>query len=133
MAILIDTSFLVAYSNTRDKNHDRSKNIAKDIFSGKYGSVVITDHIFDETITTCSSRIKKMSQVERLGDYILNSEFELVQIDSKLFNDSWTLFKEYHYSFTDCTSATFSKKYGIKYIASFDHHFDSFKWVNRIC
>ncbi len=133
MAILVDTSFFIAYSNTRDKNHNRSRDIAKDIFSGKYGSIVITDHIFDETITTCSNRIKRMSQVEQLGDYILDSEIEFVQIDNELFRDSWVLFKEYHYSFTDCTSAAFSKKYGIKYIASFDHHFDSFRWLNRIC
>lgn len=133
MAILIDTSFFIAYSNIRDKNHKRSRDIAKSIFSGKYGQVLVTDHVFDETITTSLHRIKKISEVVKLGDYILGSGIELVQINDKLFTDAWSLFKKYHYSFTDCTSAAISKKYKIKYIAAFDHHFDSFKWLNRIC
>jgi len=133
MAILIDTSFFIAYSNIRDKNHKRSRELARDMFSGKYGHIIVTDHIFDETITTCLHRISRISEVEKLGNYILGSEIELIQITDELFRDAWLLFKKYHYSFTDCTSAVFSKKYKIEYIAAFDRHFDSFKWLNRIC
>ena len=133
MSILVDTSFFIAYSNIRDKNYRRSREIAKDIFSGKYGQAIVTDYIFDETITTCLYRINRILEVEKLGDYILGSEIELFQINSELFREAWFLFKKYHYSFTDCVSVTFSKKYHVKYIATFDHHFDSFKWLDRIC
>jgi len=47
MAVLLDTSFFIAYINSRDRNHQRSRELASDIFSGKYGQVVITEHIFD--------------------------------------------------------------------------------------
>lgn len=133
MSILVDTSFFIAYSNIRDKNYRRSREVARDIFSGKYGQAIVTDYIFDETITTHLYRINRILEVEKLGDYILGSEIELFQINSELFKDAWFLFKKYHYSFTDCVSATFTKKYNIKYIATFDRHFDSFKWLNRIC
>ena len=133
MAVLLDTSFFVAYINSRDRNHQRSRELASDIFSGKYGQVVITEHIFDETITTCMHRVNNVPEVERLGDYILDSEIELFQVNEELFRETWDMFKKYHYSFTDCTSAAFSNKYGVKYIVTFDHHFDTFKWLIRIC
>ena len=133
MAVLLDTSFFVAYINTRDRNHQRSRELASDIFSRKYGPIVVTEHIFDEIITTCMHRVNNTSKVERLGDYILDSEIELFQVNEELFRETWALFKKYHYSFTNCTSAAFSKKYWIQYIVTFDPHFDTFKWLKRIC
>ena len=126
MAVLLDTSFFVAYINTRDRNHQRSRELAADIFSGKYGQVVITDHIFDETITTCMHRVNNMPEIERLGEHILDSEIELFRVNEELFRETWDMFKKYHYSFTDCTSAAFSKKYQVAYIVTFEHHFDTF-------
>jgi predicted nucleic acid-binding protein len=132
MAVLIDTSFFIAYINSRDKNHARSRKLASEIISGKYGQITVTGHILDETITTCLHRLKKKSTIEQLGDQILNSEIELLQINEELFRDPWDLFRKYHYSFTDCTSAALSKKLKIKNIAAFDPHFDAFPWLNRI-
>lgn len=133
MAVLLDTSFFVSYINSRDRNHQRSRELSVDIFSGKYGPAVVTDHIFDETITTCMHRVNNTPEIERLGDYILDSEIELFQVNEALFRETWDLFKKYHYNFTNCSSAVFSKKYGIQYIVTFDRHFDTFKWLNRIC
>jgi predicted nucleic acid-binding protein len=132
MAVLIDTSFFIAYINNRDKNHEGSRKLAAEIFSGKYGQFIITDHIFDETITTCLHRLKNKSKIEQLGYHILNSEIKLLQINEELFMESWDMFKKYHYSFTDCTSAALSKKLKINHIAAYDHHFDAFPWLNRI-
>jgi len=73
----------------------------------------VTDHIFDETIITCMHQVNNTSEVKRSGDHILGSEIELFQVNEELFRETWALFKKYHYSFTDCTSAAFSKKYGV--------------------
>ena len=51
MMILLDSSFIVAYSNEADENHAKALQLAKDIDGGKYGAVAITDYIFDEVVT----------------------------------------------------------------------------------
>ncbi|MBW6519220.1 MAG: hypothetical protein K0A89_12065 [ANME-2 cluster archaeon] len=82
MAVLLDTSYFVAYINSRDRNHQRSRELSPDIFAGKYGPTVVTDHIFDETITTCMHRVNNTPEIEKLGDYILDSEIELFQVNN---------------------------------------------------
>ena len=50
--IFIDTSLIVAFANEADEFHKRAVEIVREIDSGKYGTPVLTDYIFDETITT---------------------------------------------------------------------------------
>ncbi|WP_204269068.1 PIN domain-containing protein, partial [Klebsiella aerogenes] len=46
--IFLDTSFLIAYLNKLDDNHEKACKIIKGIKS--YGTVVISDYILDELL-----------------------------------------------------------------------------------
>ena len=48
--IFVDTSFLIAYHNRKDENHEKAALWAKNIRKKRI-SFVISDYIFDEVLT----------------------------------------------------------------------------------
>lgn len=119
ISVLIDTSFLVAYYDSRDNNHQRSTELLKDIETRKFGSTFISDYIFDETITLLKKYIGNKRATEK-GNDILNS-LELIEVDTAVFNSAWDISKKFdELSFTDCTSIALMKRYDISYITTFD-------------
>ncbi|MEM3506206.1 MAG: PIN domain-containing protein [Candidatus Bathyarchaeia archaeon] len=127
--ILLDSSFIIAYSNERDENHSKAIKIAKDIDKEIYGLPVINDYVFDEVITVMLFKIKKLKQVLELGEKILEATM-LINVDNELFNLSWKIFKEQNkpkFSFTDCTIIATCRRNGISKIATFDEDFHGLK------
>ncbi len=49
--ILLDTSFLIALKNRADMHFARAQEIQQELFAKKYGSLFLTDYIFDEFMT----------------------------------------------------------------------------------
>jgi predicted nucleic acid-binding protein len=132
--ILLDSSFLVAYANTRDKNHGSALKIQKDIDDGKYGTMVITDYIFDEIVTRMFKEVAYAGNISNYGQAILDT-IELMQVDENIFNASWEIFKEQkgtRFSFTDCTSIAACRISGIAAIGTFDLEFEKVKDLNVI-
>ena len=127
MAIFIDSSVFCAYANSRDVHHSKASSIMQEIVSEKYGSGIITDYIFDETMTVALRRTSKGVAVE-LGNFMLNSEILMAKITPLLFQKAWELFqKPNNFSFTDCTIIAFMNTFGIDKIATFDKEFKSQK------
>lgn len=121
ISVLIDTSVLIAFANEADQNHAVGKKIIDDILDGKYGSPVISDYIFDETITVCLARTKSHEKTKSLGEYLLNSEIIMVGINDVLFNETWKLFcKSPKLSFTDTSSIAVTQILGVMYMATLD-------------
>ena len=127
--ILLDSSFIIAYSNEIDENHDKAFRIAKDINIGKYGAPVITDYIFDEVVTVMLIKTKNLMKVIELGGILLNAT-SLFKIDEDAFNLAWNIFKAQlkpSLSFTDCTSIAVCRINGISNIVPFDKKFYELK------
>ncbi len=123
MAIIIDASVLCAYENIDDIHHKKAVKIIQDIVSDKYGQALVTDYIFDETITVAMRRSDKKNSIE-LGNFILNSEILLVNIDKAVFEGAWDIFtKTQNLSFTDCSIIAFMKTFDISNLATFDKAF----------
>jgi predicted nucleic acid-binding protein len=104
--ILLDSSFIVAYSNEADENHSKALQIAIDIDKGKYGTPIITDYVFNEVVTVMLIKTKNLLKVVELGETLLNAAL-LFRIDEEIFSLAWRIFKEQrnpNLSFTDCTS-----------------------------
>ena len=132
MTILIDASLLYAYSNTNDVHHTKAKEILKNILSDKYGGYLITDYIFDEVVTVAQRKAGKKTAVQ-LGNFILNSEIFIAEIDKNIFENSWRLFQETEdLSFTDCTNIEFMKIFGIENIATFDTDFEGIEGIKVV-
>ncbi|MBS7654970.1 type II toxin-antitoxin system VapC family toxin [Candidatus Bathyarchaeota archaeon] len=123
--ILLDSSFIIAYSNEVDENHNKAFQIAKDIDLGIYGAPVITDYIFDEVVTVMLIKVKNLMKVIELGEALLNATI-LLEVDKDSFNLAWDVFKAQlkpSLSFTDCTSIALCRINGISNIATFDKKF----------
>jgi predicted nucleic acid-binding protein len=132
--IFLDTSFIVSFYNTRDENHQKAVKLMQDINKEKYGSMLISDYIFDETITVIFTRTRSLSKTIGIGEY-LRKFGEMIEIGKVLFEDAWNTFKSQEktsLSFTDCTSLAVMKAEDIRNIATFDDDFKKIRWINVI-
>ena len=123
--ILLDSSFIVAYSNEADGNHEKAFLEMENIEKGDYGSPTITDYIFDEVTTVILVKTRNLKRAVDLGEKLLSATI-LFRVDGDVFYLAWKLFKEQRelkFSFTDCTSIALCKTNGISNIATFDRDF----------
>ena len=132
--ILLDTSFLVAYFNQRDENHPKVMNIIKDIVEKKFGTLCMTDYIFDETVTVSLIKMKNLDRATRIGDYLLKA-LETIRIEEDVFLEAWKIFhsqKGTKLGFTDCTTIAAMRYRNIDNIATFDEDFTKINDINCI-
>lgn len=128
ISVLIDTSFLVAYYDVRDKNHSRAVELLKELETKKFGSLYLSDYIFDETITIIK-KYKGKEIAKEKGTAIVNS-LQMLNVDINVFKIAWELCKKIDaLSFTDCTSLIVMKHYAIEYMATFDSDFNGLTTV----
>jgi len=131
MSVFIDTNVFVAYCNIRDINHKRAVKLMKKIEDGMFGEAYISDYVFDEIVTVAMLRTSLEKAME-IGEFLLNSDIEMLKVNDDVFNEAWEIFKEAKMSFTDCTIAATVKLFGIEHLASFDKGFRKFEWVRVI-
>jgi predicted nucleic acid-binding protein len=123
--ILLDSSLIVAYSNEVDENHLKSVEIMKRIDDDEFGMGIITDYIFDESVTVAMVRSGNPARATGLGDSLMDSLF-LIRIDEESFNRAWEIFGKQpgpDLSFTDCTTIAVCRAWGICNIGTFDRGF----------
>ncbi|HME56489.1 MAG TPA: PIN domain-containing protein [Candidatus Lokiarchaeia archaeon] len=128
MAILIDTSGIIATRNKDDADHGTAVKAMRAILQRKHGETFITDYIFDEAVTIALVRTKNPEFANDIGNFILNTKLiTKIQTTQGDFHEAWLLFQEYmekRLSFTDCTLIAIARRLGIENIFSFDSHFD---------
>ncbi len=132
--IFLDSSFLVSVEVEADQNHERAIGIRDEIIKGKFGKAVISDYIFDETVTVTFGRTKDLKKTVLVGTGLRESA-EMLKIDDENFEDAWSLFKKQKttkFSFTDCSTIAVMKAKDIKNIATFDKDFAKVKNLNVI-
>lgn len=132
--ILLDTSFLISYFNTKDENHLKAAQIMKQIKKGVYGDIYLTDYIFDEFVTVAFIKLKDLTKVVKIGSD-LKDLLNLEILDEETFEASWNLFKSQKntsLSFTDCSNIAFMQKNKIKNIATFDKDFENLKDIKVV-
>jgi uncharacterized protein len=137
LKVFIDAGVYIAFRNTKDLRHKRAAEIIASIARGEYVAYT-SEYIFDEAVTFTLSRTGNHPLAESLGAMILGEKrrslAKILNIDSTVFRDAWTLFKRYNdsnLSFTDCVSLTLMNEHDIDMIASFDAGFDAF--AKRLC
>ncbi len=120
----VDTSFLVAYYNRNDKNHDSARAFVRDQMLW-----IVSDYIVDEFLTVLTVRGNKFLSIEA-GEKIFSDESIVVlNIDSEIFEKAWQIYKKFYdknWSFTDCSSYVLMKNLCIEECLSFDIHFRQF-------
>ena len=128
--IFCDTSFLFALRNVRDEHHEQARRVLEERLVEIYPAVhfVITDYIFDETVTILSRKAGKTVALETVR-YLYGPDFKLEFIGEKLFMEALTVFTQYQdkrWSFTDCTSYVWIKHSSPDYVLATDQNFSEF-------
>jgi predicted nucleic acid-binding protein len=121
--IFLDSSILIAHANKRDQAHNSAITIVKEIDEDKYGSYVITDYVFDETLTTILSQTRDLQLAVETGKRLLESAV-LIHTDPKIFSNAFDRFRKqgkHDLSFTDCSILEVCKANGITRLATFDN------------
>ncbi len=106
----------------------------KDIAAEKYGRALITDYIFDETVTGIFVRSKNLKLAVGYGNELLAS-VELLYVDEHTFHQAWKIFSEQmnkELSFTDSITLATMKTHGIPRIGTFDEDFQDLKDIEAI-
>lgn len=132
--IFLDTSFLVAFEVDTDSNYKNASNIMDKIMQNEFGTALISDYIFDETLTAMLNKTKNLEKSINTGIGIKNS-FLVEKINDEDFDDAWKLFKSQKgtkLSFTDCTNLAVMKRMNIRNIATFDGDFKKIKEINVV-
>ena len=132
MAIILDSSFILAFDNLDDFHNKKAKELWKRIEGMEFGQYFISDYIFDEIIAVSMRKISK-ERAFVLGQQILKS-VPIINIDKNIFNEAWNFFKEskLNLSFTDCTNLALLKLIGSKNIVTFDKAFKEIKEIDVI-
>jgi predicted nucleic acid-binding protein len=124
MPVIADTSGLYALVDRNDPYHTRAANFLK--VQAGVGSLLISNHVFDETMTTVKARLG-MQVALQLGLRLRNSRFvELVIFSTAEEQETWRVFSHYtdkEWSYTDCACLVLARQRGIQQAFSFDHHF----------
>jgi len=105
-----------------------------EIIDGKFGNLIISDYIFDETLTVTFSRSRELKKAVLVGTNLRNS-VEILKVDETNLEEAWNLFKDQKdtkFSFTDCTTLSLMNKMGIENIATFDRDFKNVKGINVV-
>lgn len=99
----------------------------KDLFASDQFHLYSSSYIFDELMTLLLQRVEK-KKVITVGEGLRESS--LIHWISPSIEDEegcWQIFKTYtdkKWSYTDCMSFFLIQKLKIKFVLSFDHHFE---------
>ncbi len=134
MAVILDTSYLIAYVNKRDVNHHEAHGLRPALAGGKYGRLIITDLIFSEFVTLLRKKARDPHQAVKEGELLLHDPALFTAgTSSVVFSTAWELFKRYpSVSFTDAATAALAQRMNIQHVCSFDRDFDRFPFLRRV-
>ncbi len=129
--ILFDSSFVVAYHNTRDVHHLAAAELMDRFLEGEWGSGLLLEYVFVEVATVLAARVNLATAAE-VGDALLRAEeLEFVPC-SDLFLDAYETFRAQNaadLSFTDAAIVTVARQREVPHVATFDTDFRGLRGI----
>lgn len=128
--LFIDSSFFIALRHAGDgARHVRAQQIMRERLAELYPfALVTTDYLFDETVTFLRKHASAAIAIEE-AQRLHGGEVHLEFVGQTLFEEALDVFTRYRdkqWSFTDCTSYVWIKRFKPDYVLSFDENFDQF-------
>lgn len=139
MTTFLDSNFFIALLNTRDEKHEEAKNKLITLKDTKFGSLVTTDYVVDEVITTIWGQTHRKDLVKKAYSLICQTprfvQFKKISLDHLTLTwEKWVQLAEWPkrpLSFTDCTILAFMELENVEYLLTFDSEFNGLvKTVN---
>jgi predicted nucleic acid-binding protein len=120
--IVLDSSFLVAYHNTRDAHHEAAAAAMADFLEGKWGRGLLLEYVFLEVVTVLMARRGPQIASDVAGVLLGARELEFVPC-SMLFLDAVETFqrqKKTRLSFVDSAIVNVARERSHGRVATFD-------------
>lgn len=126
--ILLDSSFLIGYHNTRDVHHAAAARVMVHLVAGQWGRALLLEYVFLEVVTVLLAR-RGLDVATQVATTLLQArEIEFVPC-SDLFFDVLATFRDQpdggRLSFTDAALVTMARRdvLGGRHVATFDADF----------
>jgi len=123
--IILDSSFLIAYHNTRDVHHPAASEVMPRLIAGEWGPALLPEYVFLEITTVLAAR-RNLETAVSVGDGLLRArEVEFVPC-SGYFLEALDIFRDQavsSLSFADAAMVAIARRRGIRFIATLDAGF----------
>ena len=132
--IVLDSSFLVAYHNSRDAHHAAAAEMMADLLAEKWGPLLLPEYVFLEVLTVLARRGDLKTAAE-VGDILLHArEVEFVPC-LDLFAAAFAVFKAQgnkNLSFADAAIVAIARGRDAKFVATFDSGFQAVTGLSAV-
>jgi predicted nucleic acid-binding protein len=132
--IVLDSSFLIAYHNTRDAHHAAAARVMAQVVAGKWGRALLLEYVFLEVVTVLRAR-----RGFEIATTVATTLLDAAEVDfvpcSDLFLDAYKMFSEeekHDLSFADAAIATVARRNRPGYVATFDADFRNLSGVTVV-
>ena len=120
--IFIDTAYVIARVNRRDRYHAQAEVLAHQYVGRKF---VVTDGVLLET-GNALARDYRLAAVKLIAQFLASPRVEVVYMTSDLFAAAFALYEQMadkQWSLVDCASFLVMRERGISQALTSDHHF----------
>ncbi|MEE4270142.1 MAG: PIN domain-containing protein [Thermoanaerobaculales bacterium] len=132
--IVLDSSFLIAYHNSRDAHHEAAAEIMARFLDGEWERGLLLEYVFLEVVTVLMAR-RGPEVASEVADVLLGArELELVPC-SELFIEAVEVFrrqKKTRLSFVDATIVNLAHDRTDGLVATFDRELASARGIHAI-
>ena len=132
--IVLDSSFLVAYHNSRDAHHEAAAAAMAEFLDDSWGRGLLLEYVFLEVVTVLMAR-RGIRVASEVADVLLGArELEFVPC-SELFLDAVEAFqrqKRTRLSFVDATIINIARDRTDGLVATFDRELAGVKGIKAI-
>lgn len=123
--IVLDSSFLVAYHNTRDVHHPAAGGVMAECLAGRWGRALLLEYVLLEVVTVLRAR-RGLPVASAVATTLLQAREVDFVFCSDLFFETLETFRsqgEGGLSFADAAIVTVARRHAPLYVASFDQDF----------
>ena len=132
--IVLDSSFLVAFHNSRDVHHDAAAGVMARFLDGEWGRGLLLEYVFLEVATVLMAR-RGARVASEVTDVLLGArELELVPC-SDLFLDALDTFRRQtstRLSFVDATIVNVARRRSGGLVATFDREIAAVESITSV-
>lgn len=129
--IVLDSSVLVAYFNSRDGNHAKAKSLLESVVAGTWGKAILLEYVFLETVTVLKLKYSPLGAIQA-GEHLRRVHQLDFLPSSDLFRSAWKEFQSdqtTRLSFVDHAIAIAARQRAGGKVLTFD---DSFRQLPGI-
>jgi predicted nucleic acid-binding protein len=132
--VVLDSSFLIAFHNSRDVHHAAAVRLMGRLLDGEWGAALLPEYVFLEVVTVLRLRTDLPTAVS-VGETLIRArEVDFVPC-SEVFLETFDTFRREagaDLSFADATIVALARRHPPGFVATFDNDFKDVAGVTMV-